>query len=269
MCGRQLFLDKFNLKGFAEVMQNTDILLINWNILNPSLSRAIKQVKWISELNPDIIMLTETKFSKGCIYIKDRLESIDYHVVFPKPKQKEYGVLIATRLKPTMTEFSNNINDELRSRVVSIKLPFTNKELEIIVIYVPNEQGEKKERFLKNLLTTLENTSPEPFRIFGGDFNVLEPNHFPFYSKFEDWEYGFYTSLSNYQLEDAFRHLNPGVQEYSWVGRTGDGYRYDHCFVSNNLLPFIRKCYYIHDPRNLRLSDHSPMLLEIASLAKN
>jgi exodeoxyribonuclease III len=36
-------------------------------------------------------------------------------------------------------------------------------------------------------------------------------------------------------MADAFRHLHPHACEYSWVGRTGDGYRYDHAFCSQAL----------------------------------
>jgi len=53
------------------------------------------------------------------------------------------------------------------------------------------------------------------------------------------------------------------AQEYSWIGRTGDGYRYDHCFVSHGLLSLINECRYLHEPRNFKLSDHSAMYIKI------
>ena len=55
-------------------------------------------------------------------------------------------------------------------------------------------------------------------KIFCGDLNILEPNYVPHYPFFEDWEYDFYRVLDKYQLDDAFRHLNPNSQEYSRVG---------------------------------------------------
>lgn len=93
--------------------------------------------------------------------------------------------------------------------------------------------------------------------------NILEPDHHPHYSFFEGWEYAFYKDLSRYHLGDAFRYLHPLIREYSWVGRTGNGYRYDHCFVSDGLLPKVKKCFYLHEPRKLRLSDHSAIITEI------
>jgi len=102
------------------------------------------------------------------------------------------------------------------------------------------------------------------FRIVCGDFNVLEPAHSPHYSFFQDWEYKFYDDLTWSKMTDAFRFLSPDKKEYSWVGRTGDGYRYDHIFVSNNTSKFIKKCFYDHSPRKIRLSDHSGVVLELS-----
>ena len=101
------------------------------------------------------------------------------------------------------------------------------------------------------------------FRIILGDFNILEPDHNPHYSFFEKWEYDFYRSLINNQFKDAFRVISPNTKEYSWVGLTGDGYRYDHCFVSENIASTIGKCFYFHEPRDIRLSDHSAIITQL------
>lgn len=237
------------------------IEIVNWNISNPSLIRATRQANWLLKGAFDIITLTETKSSNGCLYLKDRLESFGYHVIFPKPGKNGYGVLVASKINPNLTGFSGRVN--YGSRVVSTRIPFLTGELEIIAIYVPNSRDENKKRFLLSLLSDFDSTPQLPFRILCGDFNVIEPDHFPRYSKFEDWEYNFYNSMIRYQLRDAFRHLNPKAQEYSWIGRTGDGYRYDHYFVSDSLLPLVNRCGYLHETRNLRLSDHSAMYITI------
>jgi exodeoxyribonuclease-3 len=236
--------------------------IINWNISNPSPLRAAKQATWLLNAASDIMTLTETKSSKGCLYLKDRLESFGYHVIFHEPEENGYGVLVASKGKLAFTSFPKRV--DYASRVVSTRMPFLGKELEIIAIYVPNTRDEKKKRFMLSLLNDLKSAPQLPFRILCGDLNIIEPDHFPRYSKFEDWEYNFYDSMANHQLRDAFRHLNPTAHEYSWVGRTGDGYRYDHCFVSDDLLPLINKCGYLHETRNLKLSDHSAMYVTIS-----
>ncbi|KKQ21461.1 MAG: hypothetical protein A3G45_00040 [Candidatus Staskawiczbacteria bacterium RIFCSPLOWO2_12_FULL_37_15] len=140
--------------------------------------------------------------------------------------------------------------------------------MEIIGAYIPSrdksfEKIQRKKKFIKNLGKSFLTYSNDYFRIFCGDFNILEKEHIPHYNFFEKWEYDFYNSLINHGLFDSFRYLNPQKKDYSWVGRTGDGYRYDHCFVSKDLLPFVKECYYLHNPRNERLSDHSAIILKL------
>jgi hypothetical protein len=50
------------------------------------------------------------------------------------------------------------------------------------------------------------------------------------------FEYDFYQQLTNeHGLIDSFRVLHRDSVEHSWVGRTGDGYRYDHAHCTADL----------------------------------
>jgi len=249
------------------ICQVNNFSLFCWNIANPSLERAGRQAEWLRKRPEDILVLTEAKQSKGCVFLERYFQAYGYNVVFPKPKEKEFGVIIASKRSLTPSNFSNHV-DYLQARVASVTLNLPSGEIEIIGIYVPSRDSspkkvDRKKRFLESMTYALERAPRPSRRIFCGDFNVLEPDHIPHYPFFAEWEYDFYRNLTKYQLRDAFRHLQPLIQEYSWVGRTGDGYRYDHCFVSENLLPLIKKCYYFHKPREIRLSDHSALITEL------
>jgi exodeoxyribonuclease III len=87
------------------------------------------------------------------------------------------------------------------------------------------------------------------------------------YRTFQPFEYEFYQQLPQYGLVDAFRALHNGRVEHSWVGRTGDGYRYDHAFVATGLLPMLKHCEYVHQPRLGALSDHSALTLRLCHAA--
>ncbi|MDP2910278.1 MAG: endonuclease/exonuclease/phosphatase [bacterium] len=239
-----------------------------WNIANPSVKRAEKQADWLSKREEDIFVLTETKNSKGCAFIEDYFKKINYNVIFTKPDGKEYGSMVISKHQLEPISFYD-LNDNLRSRVVSIKVFFNNKFIEIIGTYIPSrdkspDKVQRKKKFIENLGKSFQLFNNYSNRIFCGDFNILEPNHTPHYPFFEKWEYDFYDSLINYGLFDSFRHLNPRKKEYSWIGRTGDGYRYDHCFVSKDLLSSIKECYYLHRPRMDRLSDHSAIIMKLS-----
>jgi len=248
------------------ICQVNNFSLFCWNIANPSLERAGKQAEWLRKRPEDILVLTEAKLSKGCVFLERYFQFYGYNVVFPKPKEKGFGVIIISKYPLASSNFSSYI-DYLRTRANSVELNLPNGEIEIIGIYAPSRDSspkkiDKKKSFLERLAHALERAPRPSRRIFCGDFNVLEPNHIPHYPFFKEWEYNFYRNLTKYQLKDAFRHLHPSIQEYSWVGHTGDGYRYDHCFVSENLLPSVEKCYYLHEPRQIKLSDHSALICE-------
>ncbi len=245
----------------------SDISSICWNIGNPSIDRARKQAAWLATQHFDLLLLTECKNSEGCFYIEKYFQILGYDVVFPKPEGKEYGVMVISKFKPETSEFSKFMTF-LSARVISVKIPLLDKQIEFIVTYVPSrdasiEKKERKKTFLKNLLSCFENDPCPTNRIFCGDFNILEPDHDPYYPFFEGWEYEFYSCLSEFHLKDAYRHFNPTKNEYSWVGRTGDGYRYDHFFATENLIPKIEDCEYVHEPREKRLSDHSGLVCRI------
>jgi exodeoxyribonuclease III len=50
---------------------------------------------------------------------------------------------------------------------------------------------------------------------------------------------------------------------HSWIGRKGAGYRYDYAFVSAGLVPYLVDCEYVHEPRELGLSDHAAVVLTL------
>lgn len=246
--------------------KESNLSLFIWNIANPSLERAGKQALWLRQRKEDIFVLTEAKGSEGCQFLERYFQAYGYNVLFSKPQEKEFGVFIVSKHPLKKSDFSTRVG-YLPSRVESALLQQPKKEIEIIGIYVPSRDDSeekilRKRVFLENLYKILKTYLPTTAYIFCGDFNVLEPNHIPHYPFFRDWEYNFYQNLKNHQLSDAFRHINPTVNEYSWVGKTGDGYRYDHCFVSKGLLPNLIKSYYLHEPRHIRLSDHSALITE-------
>lgn len=237
-----------------------------WNISNPSLERAKKQAEWLIKRQENILVLTELKRSEGCLFLENFFISRGYNVIFPKPIDNDYAVMIASKLPIESTIFSKKMKF-LNSRLASVEIDILNKKIEIISVYVPSRNASeqkilRKKLFLEKLLFVLKNNDYKGERIFCGDLNILEPNHIPHYSFFKKWEYDFYSNLKNHNLIDAFRHLNPLKKDYSWIGRTGDGYRYDHCFVSSNLSKSLSKSYYLHNPRVNKLSDHAAIITE-------
>jgi exonuclease III len=100
-----------------------------------------------------------------------------------------------------------------------------------------------------------------------GDLNIVEPNHRPRYGHFLAWEYAFYDGLLRSGWSDAYRLRHPDAMDHSWVGPHDDGYRFDHGLVTGDLRARVARCDYIHETRELGLSDHSAMTLALDGIA--
>jgi exonuclease III len=97
--------------------------------------------------------------------------------------------------------------------------------------------------------------------VVAGDLNVVKPGHVPHHPIFGPWEYEFYLSFLAGGLVDAYRALHPHEPGHSWYGRGGNGYRFDHTFVTVPHRPSVVARGYLHAPRDEGLSDHAAMQL--------
>jgi len=77
------------------------------------------------------------------------------------------------------------------------------------------------------------------------------------------FEFGLLTGLEAQGFVDAHLRCAPGQQIYSWVGRTGEGYRYDYLHVGQALADRIDGCAYLHETREQRLTDHAAATLDL------
>ncbi|MFJ6659655.1 endonuclease/exonuclease/phosphatase [Streptomyces sp. NPDC091377] len=242
-----------------------DVLTFNLN--NPGLERAERQLAYLAARPEPVLVLTETADSAGCALLEGRFGEAGYSVTFPKPERGERGVMIVSRLA---TRPGPAAVGYLPHRAVSVTVDTAKGPLDVIGLYVPSRDAtevkkERKRRFLEECRYALPSGLASS-RIVLGDFNVLEPGHKPKYKFFQRFEYDFYDWFAKAGYVDAFRSLHPEALEYSWVGRTGDGYRYDHAHVSASLAALMRGCLYVHGPRTMsdRLTDHSALAVQLA-----
>jgi len=240
-----------------------ELNLLTLNIANPSVERARRQLAWLGGRPEDVFVLTETKASEGCRTLAEAFTTAGYAVVFPEPAAGELGVMIASKFAAEPDPVTNALT-YLPSRAAGANVSTSVGDLRILAAYAPSrdatpEKTERKKRWLANFTTALTDAGSRPCLLLG-DLNVLEPDHDPHYGFFAPFEYDFYRDLTDRcGLVDAFRHLHPQTTEHSWVGRTGDGYRYDHAHCSTDLATLLRSCEYLHEPRLTRLSDHSAL----------
>ncbi|MFF4748868.1 endonuclease/exonuclease/phosphatase [Streptomyces sp. NPDC002514] len=246
-------------------MTTLDVLTFNLN--NPGRERAERQLAYLAARPEPVLVLTETADSAGCDLLAGRFTAAGYDVAFPRPARGERGVMVVSRLatRPGTAE-----TGYLPHRCVSVTVDTDEGPLDVIGLYVPSRDATdakktRKRTFLDQCRAGIPQAE-DSLRLVLGDFNLLEPAHIPRYRFFQPFEYGFYEWLGQSGYRDAFRALHPRAAEYSWVGRTGDGYRYDHAHVSAVLASALRACTYVHDVRTGpdRLTDHSALSVSLA-----
>ncbi len=112
-----------------------------------------------------------------------------------------------------------------------------------------------------------------PKLIIVGDYNIAHTEmdiHNPKGNKknsgFLPEEREWMTKWFDSGFTDAFRHINPDMEQYSWwsyranARANNKGWRIDYQSVSDNLQDKIKKAYQINDAVH---SDHCPVFLEI------
>ncbi|MFE6030228.1 endonuclease/exonuclease/phosphatase [Streptomyces niveus] len=248
-------------------MNSQTLDLLTFNLNNPSRERAERQLVYLLARPETVLVLTETADSAGCDLLESRFRMEGYDVTFPRPGRGERGVMIVSRLA---TVPGRVVAHYLPHRAVTVKVDTQEGAVDVVGLYVPSRDATaakraRKEKFLEGCRAGLPGGN-DGSRVVLGDFNILEPDHFPPYRFFKAFEYGFYDWLCEVGYHDAYRELHPNSLEYSWVGRTGDGYRYDHAHVSASLRPALRNCSYVHGPRTRedRLTDHSALTMSLA-----
>ncbi|MFD5554307.1 endonuclease/exonuclease/phosphatase [Streptomyces sp. NPDC127068] len=242
--------------------------VLTFNLNNPGRDRAERQLVYLTKRPEQVLVLTETAGSVGCDLLAERFTGAGYDVVFPRPQERgERGVMVVSRLKTRPALFGV---DYLPHRVVAVTVDTDRGPLDVIGLYVPSRNAtqtkiDRKVQFLEACRDKLPSGFGEA-RVVLGDFNILEPHHKPGYRFFQPFEYEFYDWFARAGYVDAFRSLHPDAAEYSWVGRTGDGYRYEHAHVSTSLASHLRGCAYVHEPRTMpqRLTDHSALSVQLA-----
>lgn len=98
-----------------------------------------------------------------------------------------------------------------------------------------------------------------------GDLNVVDPVFTAKLPYVLSEEVDAYVALSaEHDLIDAWRHSHPHVEGISWVDHSGVGCRYDHAFVTPDLIERPAECELDDTPRLEGLSDHSALSLRLS-----
>jgi exodeoxyribonuclease III len=239
------------------------------NIGAASRERAETILAWLAKRSEDVFMLTETSAGPGTDYLLTQFRNAGYAVVHTPDANGDRGTALISRVALHAEPFEHFAGASLPGRLAGAVLD-TEPRLAALSVYVPSrdrslDKTEKKQAFIASLLAGID-ALPNELRgrlVMGGDYNVIARDHRPLHAGFLPFEFGLLEALERHGLVDAHHRCAPSTQAHSWIGRTGDSYRYDYFHVGEDLSERIKSCAYLHETREQRLTDHAAVSLDL------
>lgn len=245
--------------------------IISWNVngIRSAMSKGL--LEFISNENPDIFCIQETKLSSTDFSLK--LEG--YHQYYFNAKRKGYsGTAVFSKKEPLDIKYGfgyEEYDDEGRSITIEYDSFY------LVCVYVPNSQRELarlgfRRQFNSDFKEYLIRLSQNKEVVICGDLNVAHkeidiknPKSNLRNAGFTIEERTDFSSLLDNGFYDTFRYLYPDTIKYSWwsymfKAREKDiGWRIDYFLCTKKILDKIKEA----DIYTTVLgSDHAPILLE-------
>lgn len=227
--------------------------LMTWNILHgggpvrtPEIGLAILAYR------PDVVVLTEFRAARGSL-LRAQLRDGGFEHQRATPTPTGNGILIASRL-PLAEGDAGGLS---AGRWLSVTIPALG--LRVHAVHVPDDWRPRAKAAAWQFLVSHARAGRGERAVYIGDFNTARHGQ-DSPGRFFGCEQllGTFCSLG---YADAWRHLNPGVREDSWVSPLGRG-RLDAAYVSAGLLAAVQGAAYLHAEREAGLSDHSGLMVE-------
>jgi len=228
------------------------LTVLSWNIQAGGGSRYRQIVEAVAQKQADIVTFSEYRNNATGAKLRYALLQAGYrHQAVTDAEANTNSVLIAAKL-PFQSE-AYPLSDPVYGHNI---LTAHFAAFSLMGVYLPH----KKKHSLLPFITKLVDHSDQPF-IVAGDYNTGFNGIDQKGSSF--WYEPELKALGNVGYVDAFRLVHQDAAEYSWYSHQGNGFRYDHTYLSTALQPIVKDCYYEHSWREKKLSDHSAMVLEL------
>jgi len=254
------------------------MIIASWNV-NSLKVRLPHLLDWLSQRQPDVVCLQETKTEDAKFPLAD-IEAAGYQVAYSG--QKTYnGVAILSRhaicdAQPGIPDFEDE-----QKRVLAA----TVQGMRIVCAYVPNGQTVDSEKYFYKLkwLAALERwlaaeIQRHPKLAVLGDYNIApadedvhDPQAWAGQVLCSERERAAFQRLIDLKLSDGFRLFAQAEKSFTWwdyrmnAFRRKMGLRIDHILLSPELAAACKRCEIDTGLRGReRPSDHAPIWAEIA-----
>jgi exodeoxyribonuclease III len=224
--------------------------ILSWNIQQGGGSRIFDISKALIESQCQMIVLSEFKNNANGEKLKASLLEAGYTFLTLAPSN-ENSVLIASKL-PGITHLYPKADPLFTHNIIATEF----SAFQLLGVYLPHKKKHNLFPFITNQIAA----SSIPF-IIVGDYNT--GHNFIDQKGDSFWYQSELKALEQQNYVDAYRHCHGKLETYSWFSHQGNGFRYDHTYVHETILPIVKECYYLQEWRQNKWSDHAPMVLEL------
>nr|WP_321221745.1 exodeoxyribonuclease III [uncultured Psychroserpens sp.] len=249
------------------------IISYNVNGIRAAMNKGL--VDWLKSANPDVVCLQEIKAMKEQVDI-EAIENAGYkyNYWFSAQKKGYSGVAILSKIEPNHVEYGTGIESmDFEGR--NIRADFDG--ISVMSMYLPSGTNDArlahKFEYMNMIHQYLNELCIEhPNLVVLGDYNICHEEidiHNPkmkgvsgFLPEEREWLGEFIES----GFIDAYRHLHPEKQEFSWWSYRANsrannkGWRLDYAMVSKPLQEKIKRSVILTEAVH---SDHCPILVQI------
>jgi len=227
--------------------------IVSWNIQQGGGSRITKILNTIRTYDATVVVYSEFHNNKSGDHLRQGMQNLGYkHAFFTGALDALNTVAIFSKIACGSSIFPK-CDEKFPHAMLRLEFDI----FDIYGVYFPH----KKKHSLFPYLIDEELSKGKP-SIIAGDYNSgingLDQKGTSF------WYSEFLIKMQENGYLDAFRLKHGDIKEYSWYSHQGNGFRYDHTYVSESLSPIVHDCYYDHIAREHKYADHSPMILELA-----
>jgi len=254
------------------------MLIATWNV-NSILARMSSVMRFLDDVNPDVLCMQETKCTDDKFPLLD-FQARGYHCQL-FGQQSYNGVAILTRETYETRHRGYPGDDETaQSRLITS----TVNGISIVNVYIPNGQAVGSEKFEFKLAWMQrlreffdQNYDPATPVVLCGDFNVAPEDRdvhdvrlWQGRIMFSEPERSALQHIKDWGFTDAFRLHNEAGGHFTWwdyragAFRRNLGLRIDHVWITESLVSRNVRTWIDRDPRTWeKPSDHAPMITEI------
>ena len=248
--------------------------ILSWNVNGIRASSRKGFLLWLKKESPDILCLQETKAHPHQLET-ELMEPEGYRSFWNNPEKKGYaGVAVYTRKKASVValELPGRSFDS-EGRMIAVQID----DFVLINVYFPNggrgpERLKYKLDFYEKFLRYADGLKNRNIVICGDvntahkEIDLARPKQNATATGFLPEERAWIDKLIGHGYADTFRRFNSEAGQYSWWDyktrsrERNVGWRIDYFFVTDKLLPRLKKAFILSDVHG---SDHCPVGIEL------